>query len=324
MRSYHTFKTRICKLVKSEDSSIVTLELDKLKREHAITTAGRQYIDTYVKPILPKVCVKDRCQYFDLGQSGTKACEAFNRVVKSYGANFNSPALSIIQILDYIFETYTYKNQCLVAKTQSLTKTCDLSPMEKSLKLTLGVYAETKLIKQMRKSISNTLTTLTDNCSFAIVDCTGIAFTVQFDDNASAFKCSCGYFQRKGIPCSHMISVKQKLGKPVTYTDCIQRWHIGGEPSTSTSHEGPTTTTTHRTHTNIRHYRLQLQSLHKLIYNNTYNDLDAIKAATEGYRTTFTSIFPGTPINVHNVSTDPTLRKDKVRRLRKHLTRKKK
>ncbi|RKP17318.1 hypothetical protein ROZALSC1DRAFT_24324 [Rozella allomycis CSF55] len=216
MRSYLTFKTRICKLVKSEDSSIVTLELDKLKREHAITTAGRQYIDTYVKPILPKVCVKDRCQYFDLGQSGTNACEAFDRVVNSYGANFNSPALSIIQILDYIFETYTYKNQCLVAKTQSLTKTCDLSPMEKSLKLTLGVYAETKLIKQMRKSISNTLTTLTDNCSFAIVDCTGIAFTVQFDDNASAFKCSCGYFQRKGIPCSHMISVKQKLGKPVT------------------------------------------------------------------------------------------------------------
>ncbi|RKP17830.1 hypothetical protein ROZALSC1DRAFT_30406 [Rozella allomycis CSF55] len=322
MRNYQTFKTRICKLVKSEESSIVTLELDKLKRDHAVTTAGRQYIDTYVKPILPKVCVKDRSQYFDLGQSGTNSCEAFNRVVKSYGANFNSPALSIIQILDYIFETYSYKNQCLIAKTQTLLKKSDLTQMEKSLKLSLGVYAETKLIKQIRKSISNTLTTSTDNGSFAIVGCTGQRFTVQVYDDAASFKCSCGYFQRKGVPCCHIISVKQKLGKPVTYTDCIKRWHIGVEPSASMSIEG-TTTTTQRAHTNIRHYRLQLLSLHKLIYNKTYHDLDAIKAAAEGYRTTFSSLFPGTPLDVHNISTDPTLRKDKLRRLRKHLGKKK-
>ncbi|RKP19592.1 hypothetical protein ROZALSC1DRAFT_28822 [Rozella allomycis CSF55] len=196
MRNYHTFKTRICKLVKSEESSIVTLELDKLKRDHA--TAGRQYINTYVKPILPKVCVKDRSQYFDLGQSGRNS------------SNFNSPALSI----------------CLVAKTQTLLKRSDLREMEKSLKMSLGVYAET----------NNTLTTSTDNCSFAIVDCTGQGFTVQIYDDATSFKCS---------------------------------------------------------------------------------------SATDGYRTTFTSIFPGTPIDGHNVSTDPTLRKDKVRRLRKHLAKKK-
>ncbi|RKP15869.1 hypothetical protein ROZALSC1DRAFT_25952 [Rozella allomycis CSF55] len=120
--------------------------------------------------------------------------------------------------------------------------------MEKSLKLTLGVFAETKLIKQMRKSINHTLTTSTDNCSFAILDCTGSGVTVQTDENASACKCSCGYFQRKGIPCSHITAVKQQLGRPVTFTDCIQRWQIGDEPSTSTSQEGPTTTTTHRTH----------------------------------------------------------------------------
>ncbi|EPZ36707.1 hypothetical protein O9G_005077 [Rozella allomycis CSF55] len=122
----------------------------------------------YVVPILPKVCRKDRSHVFDLGVSGTNSCEAFNRVIKSYGANFASHALSLMQITDFIFDTYTEKYKSIIERKAQLVNVSNMSQSEKDLKQRLGAYAECKLLKQMRKAMFLDVVSHSDNCTYKI------------------------------------------------------------------------------------------------------------------------------------------------------------
>ncbi|EPZ34558.1 hypothetical protein O9G_001814 [Rozella allomycis CSF55] len=203
MHQYDTFRRKMREYVLTKSSAEIEEELQNVFTNFRITQAD---------------------QAFDFGVSGTNACEAFNRVIKSYGANFASHALSIMQITDFIFETYTAKFKSIIERKTQLVNVANMSQFEKDLKCKLGAYAENKLMKQMCKAMFLNVVANSDNTDFTVSspDAVLANVTLTTSNEICSFQCTCGYLQRKGIICSHIVAVKQILGlySPLAFTRC--------------------------------------------------------------------------------------------------------